>query len=576
MKNAEVLKCLAQSGLLQDCQEVWLPSADGGVEEGGGLGTLSGRMTVGGHEFKLRVLLPEHFPLCLPEIRLEEVSPPIEIPHRIGDNNLCFTAGANLLDRRDPWAIVRESLAYVRNLLTDMLTGNRAHEFVQEIVAYWETLARETRIDCVVTDGERPCLIKAFFKGEVLRAVADDAEVYAQSLPTRSIEGLTAKHALYLPIDLSSAEPNFLPRHLLTLKYLQQCVQAAPEEDRCRLDLLLGHLDKREELVVLGVRRPHGRRALLGINLVDIRGPHPFGSEQAPAKVVPVHLMRRDQAFLAPRGGAGLDLRERRVLIAGCGSVGGYIALMLARAGIGGLTLVDCDRFQPDNTYRHACGMAWLSQPKVTGLMMEITRAIPYVSVKPYAGRVEDLLSKQPSVLREHHLVIAALGHPTIELHLNEWSWSDAKHPPILFTWLEPLGLGGHALLTHTNAAQSPERGCLECLYGRSIEGGPLRNRAAFAMPGATYTRDMLGCGSQYLPFADLDAQRTAELASRLALQALRGVVTGSRLSSWKGDRHGFEEEGYCVTPLYAAEPSSLESSQLTFVRKDCLICGET
>ena len=46
------------------------------------------------------------------------------------------------------------------------------------------------------------------------------------------------------------------------------------------------------------------------------------------------------------------SLRKKKILVAGCGGLGGYIAEMLARLGVGHLTLVDGDVFEESNLNR--------------------------------------------------------------------------------------------------------------------------------------------------------------------------------------------------------------------------------
>ncbi|NMO18773.1 ThiF family adenylyltransferase [Pyxidicoccus fallax] len=536
-----------------------------------------GRMTIEGHAIQLRVGLTRSFPLHLPEIAIESVIPPLELPHVSSDGKLCFESEANLLlDRRDSWHIIQESVERVRRLLRTLLTGRNtgklAEEFAQEAVAYWRHLA-DSRIGCVVDANDHPHPTTVLFYKGTLSAVADNPEVYGQSLARRSSSGATHRNAIYVPIDPVAANPAFNPKELATLEGLRKYVGALPEQDRRTLARLLARLDKSEEFVVLGVRRPQGDRALLGVNLEEIQGSHPLRDEQSRGRVRPVELLRRDRAFLAPRGGASTKLHERRVLIAGCGAVGGYLALILARAGVGQISLLDPDRFGMENAYRHVCGMAWEHEPKVKGLKQEIERLVPYVTVAPYQMRIERFLVEKPDVLRDQDLVISALGEPTIELHLNEWIWSSATHPPVIFAWLEPLGLGGHALVTHVHRADTPARGCLECLYHRVHPDAPLENRAAFAAPGEIYTGDMLGCGSAHLPFADLDAQRTAEAAGRLALRVLRHKIESAPLISWKGDPSTFLQAGFEVTPRFRALSGEFSEDGLTYLRSDCPVC---
>jgi len=84
MTHADVLQRLARSGLLEDSQVLWFPSAEGSLWDSLGEGTLSGRMMVGGHEVRLRVRLPAKFPLCLPDIQVEGIQLHVELPHMLG------------------------------------------------------------------------------------------------------------------------------------------------------------------------------------------------------------------------------------------------------------------------------------------------------------------------------------------------------------------------------------------------------------------------------------------------------------------------------------------------------------
>ncbi|GMU07933.1 ThiF family adenylyltransferase [Corallococcus caeni] len=564
--HIRVLQQLAHSGLLEDCgQPILLPGKRPGSRNEA---TCTGKMTVEGKTFWLRVRLPWEFPLCLPIVSVENTESEAVLPHFTNDNEVCFASDVGLLDRRRPEAILHESLERVHTLLRNMLLGDRGGEFLREIQAYWSAISRGC-IDCTVTANNRPRFISALYRGTSLQAVADDADSYAHSLPDRRAEGLTAKKALYVPLAPGDGNPSFLPKELTTPEGLRKYVRRMPDGIRDALARLLRRFNVSEHLVVLGLKRPQGERAVVGVHLQRLDHGHPLLQDRTGAQVEPIALMRRDPDYLLPRGGAEYGLRERRVLIAGCGSVGGHIALALARAGVGGLTLVDPDRFMPENTFRHVCGMRWLTNPKVTGLKKEIESSTPYVSVQPIDGRLEKLLQAEPDMVRGHDLVIAAMGQPTLELHLNEWAWSNAEHPPALFTWLEPYGIGGHALLTHMRDQDARQRGCLECLYDRD-----LGNRAAFADPGGTYTQDVLGCGSRFMPFADLDSQRTAELATRLALRALRHEAHEAPLLSWKGDARQFRQKGFTVTPHYEQELSKLEATWLDYRRDDCPICA--
>src|SRR5271156_2662910 len=73
-----------------------------------------------------------------------------------------------------------------------------------------------------------------------------------------------------------------------------------------------------------------------------------------------------DQLFarIAPLFDVG-SLGDARVLIAGCGSGGGQVALQLAMSGVRRFGLYDSDVLEPENVIRHVCGRRYLGQKKV-------------------------------------------------------------------------------------------------------------------------------------------------------------------------------------------------------------------
>jgi hypothetical protein len=166
-------------------------------------------------------------------------------------------------------------------------------------------------------------------------------------------------------------------------------------------------------------------------------------------------------------------------------------------------------------------------------------------------------------------MLVLALGNPTVELAINEHLYALRDGPPAVFTWLEPLGIGGHALLTHNSAGG----GCFECLYTSSGDTEVLDNRAAFAAPGQSFGRALSGCGSLYTPYGSVDAVQTAVLATRLALAALLGTETRNPLCSWKGAADAFIAAGFCLSPRYEATETELARHRYAYQSVGCRIC---
>jgi molybdopterin/thiamine biosynthesis adenylyltransferase len=63
---------------------------------------------------------------------------------------------------------------------------------------------------------------------------------------------------------------------------------------------------------------------------------------------------------------------DKRAIISGCGSVGSFVALELARAGVGTFLLIDNDVIEYHNLCRHQCGIADVGKAKVHALKERI------------------------------------------------------------------------------------------------------------------------------------------------------------------------------------------------------------
>lgn len=538
---------------------------------------VQGQVTVDDRLVTLRVGLPVGFPALLPVIAVDPSELGLELPHVEADGKVCFAPSEGLvLDRRDQVGVVVESYRLAIATLGESFTGNRAEQFAREIHSYIRDLKLSQKVECAVKPSAEAHLVRGLFgppprqgsdRKQPLWAVADDPSAFALSFPGRRLEEVTERKAIYIPIA-PATDPDFVPAALSNLSQLRKYVAAACLKQP-GIEKRLKRLAKAEEYVVLGIERIGAERALLGVQLCGPGGRHPLLPDGVSAEIKLFKLDRRDREFLIPRGGGDSALSSKRVLVAGCGAVGGHVALALARAGVGHLSLVDSDVFELANAYRHVCGVAHLGKPKVEGLRAEILRLIPYVQVEARNEQMEVILRTNSDWLMGHDLVVSAMGEPAIELELNHQLRAREDAPPALYAWVEPLGLGGHALLTHTKAG----RGCLQCVYAAPLMGGPIVNRAAFAQQGVDYSRDALGCGGQFVPFADLDSQRTAGLCVRLALKAMVGSAAPT-LRSWRGERSAFEEAGHRVTKRFetVAVESSVDGAAVQW--PDCLECG--
>lgn len=102
------------------------------------------------------------------------------------------------------------------------------------------------------------------------------------------------------------------------------------------------------------------------------------------------------------------SLRASRVCVVGCGGLGGYVIEELARLGVGEITAVDPDRFDPSNLNRQLYATeANLGSYKAVAArerVREINSEVSVIAVRKALG--ED---NAETLIKDNHLVIDAL-----------------------------------------------------------------------------------------------------------------------------------------------------------------------
>jgi molybdopterin/thiamine biosynthesis adenylyltransferase len=264
-----------------------------------------------------------------------------------------------------------------------------------------------------------------------------------------------------------------------------------------------------------------------------------------------------------------VNLSTKKVLLIGCGSVGGLTAYELVRSGILNLTLVDPDKFTLENTYRHVMGNSKLNKYKASALKEDMLHKYPYLSCNAINRTIEDAIEMESLILGDFDLIVVAIGTPTTELWLNELIQKQYKNLTAIYTWLEPLGIGGHTLLVTPTL-----KGCFECLYSSEDEESYLFNRASFAAPGQQFASSLTGCNNLFTPYGSLDASSTAAMAVKTALRFLLGKEKQSALYSWKGESEEFLANGFVLSDRYSLSQEQLNEHCYSFTVDSCKVCS--
>ncbi|MCU7804219.1 MAG: ThiF family adenylyltransferase [Candidatus Thiodiazotropha sp. (ex Lucinoma borealis)] len=322
--------------------------------------------------------------------------------------------------------------------------------------------------------------------------------------------------------------------------------------------------------LIFNADTPSGR-TWFGVALnYDGNGKKPLPTTEERLKrwsITPLRVTIFNKERLMPRSGADLDLDNKSVLVVGCGSVGGEIAYKLGAAGIGKLVLSDPDVYSIDNIYRHVLSDRYFSWNKAAALCHSLHAKYPWVTATFYDKELLDL--RDMNILNSFDLIIIAIGSPTHERKFHDFLEEENVKVPVINTWLEGYGIGGHAVLDIRNS-----HGCLRCAYV-DLEFGTrgLSSNLNFLEPNQDLTVNHAGCGELFLPYNAVSAAQTALIATNLAIGSLLRKITDSSKVSWKGDGSEVNASGYSLAHRYTAFNKSLQV--LPLYNEECDLCHE-
>ena len=236
----------------------------------------------------------------------------------------------------------------------------------------------------------------------------------------------------------------------------------------------------------------------------------------ASLKISPMEVERLDAAWVHGRDQLPevQTLQGKTVTVLGCGSLGSGVATLLAKAGVGGLNLIDPEVLASENTSRHDLGMSNVGYWKADALAEKLRNEFPHLpSVREYHARWEMIAETKPEVLRGSDIILVAIGSWMSEGAFEAWRLAQDRSPTAIYGWLEPHAVAAHAV---SIADRGPCFGC-----GLSAFGESLLRVADWAE--STTTRTHPACGGAFQPYGASQLARGHGLIADLCLEQLIG-----------------------------------------------------
>jgi len=502
--------------------------------------TLAGKK----HSWNVRLDFSLGFPFELPTVTLLDSKFIGLTPHVNIQGIVCIQEGDSLLlDYHRPTDLICYSLVQALSVLSKGDLKVYQDELTDEYEGYFQREVAEVNSFYTAKDKVEYFYLKVIHPSNQKRELSHPVLLFDRnkSLPS-NFSDLNKQYAnqVIKAIHLPFLSPAMPPKEgkPISIDYINGLINNVTDKTQLN-KLLLKEKKKQQHYLLLSFPRSNkGERSQILLNFKsDKPSSHPLIERADCWKITPYLLKRNNQSYLLERGGADGNLSNKKVTIIGCGSVGGEVAAMLAKSGVGGLMLIDCDTLEADNLYRHRLGGGWLPfvPNLVSGEVPRIAKAyalkdslekdIPYIKVKHKLRPIQEIIAKKE--LQFADVVIIAVGSPSLSLWLNK-ELKALGHKKVIFCWNEASSLGGHSVSINL------DRSCFECLF-TDANGFKLDNDLSFLETGQNITKNLTGCAGVFTPFSYLDSSQTAALATKQCLEMLI-LDKDSTAMSWKGE----------------------------------------
>lgn len=490
-----------------------------------------------GTERRLRIGFPANFPhgqLTL----IVEPSPWLVWPHAM-KTGLCLHGFRQRPITGSPETVVEDSLARLGRIAALSTMGSdedaRKTEFHNELTSYWSAQNATSAQNLILLD--RPQSASPLY---ALSDPRQSAPAGQETIWLASQEGLLKTHysrAVKRSATVRAAE---MPGFYLKLRTFPDVRFPAPNDMLAWLkpNLILadaarfegwfwarGSLASRWIVLELpgaasaplyclnvrsaGLKAERGTR--FGLRALRRRPAHPVHRTPAYVGASRVHVLDRSSVHSRDLSGAVQSLDGLRVVCVGVGSLGGSVAMQLARSGVEHLTLIDPDILVSANLGRHVLGADDLGKSKAKALREVIFRDLPTVDVVAYESFGELVQHEKHGVFADAHLVINTTADWESEVACWRAKASGASWG-LLQAWSEPHTLVGHALLAP----------------GGSFDARPLFDeRGEFLFKFTQWPEDgvvpLPACGQSFIPGGALGMTSISTMVTQTALRALTG-----------------------------------------------------
>ncbi|MFW7366942.1 ThiF family adenylyltransferase [Vagococcus fluvialis] len=519
----------------------------------------------------LKIVIPTNFPYTLPNIFIENIDKhKLFIPHLEKNGLVCYITSNNVVyDMSNEKQLVLSSVKKAIETIELGIQKNNILDFRNEFVAFWDQQQELVPIDFFANPNDEIRDIKIFYckKKNKLIASDDGMEDTPQQLYQSELKQTNNFEALYVPLRTKN---NILPPNPYigwSKKEVLNIVRSnVTQSKKIFFNKWIKKKNNKAKLIFLKIPISENNDIIVGLwfdkNKKSIK--------KQVSKPKPILVNRLDLNYLLERTSGETYFTSYEVCVIGLGSIGSKVAKELSNLGITKMTLIDNESFEKDNLFRHELGANSLMKDspnyKVDNLQEELEIKNPYIEITAESMNVLDLINRAPTYFTKFDYVFICVGDTMTSLALNSFFHKSGQK--VFYSWVEPLGVGGHVLYVDYNKI-----GCFQCLYTDPENGSIVSNRSSLVASGQNIEKNLASCRTSFVPYSSITSSESAIKTAQLFYKIVTKQFSESILFTWLGDDYHFKKMGFMLSKRFACNRFPIYEKRIK--NKMCDYCGE-
>ena len=538
-------------------------------------------ITVHNNDISLIVCIPPNWEQNLVDIYIENYKSLKFIPHVECNGKICLFEREGILIDKNLLGITIQSIYRAEEILKDGSLENNLDDFINEFELYWQKLPNSRIVEFIKPDCEKTQNLKCAFH-KVVRMKNEKQKDYidrkingifyatndVEKLQRWNLKKVTIFNAGYFIINANSYV--FPPdiRSRISIEFLNNLLKFIDKNILLKIISKMG----KDKILIFQINQINKKTNYLGFfikggKFVESGDIYKFENID---DVQPLIIKREDRHYLLSRTSCNDMDYEKKILVIGCGSIGGYLINELVKEGFFNLTIVDDDYLCNENIFRHLLGLEYVSLKKCFALKKYLSNNIPDIQITAIDEKIEDILMDNEIDLNKFDVIFSSTGNHNMNRWLNKYINENRIETPIVYLWNEVYGIGNHVAYFKYGYP-----GCYDCLFSKNEENGELYDRSSYCQAGQKIAQNVYGCDKSFVPYGNTVSLKTVIMCMDIVRKIFNNDIHENFILSMKGNDIYFKKQGLKVSKRYKNQKEfyqKITGEQL--MKENCEVCN--